>query len=338
MTNVKYDLTGVGKRGGEFVESELALAVNTVKYNTQIAAEIAEIGKDRRSWLLFCSGVEHAIQMADQLNSIGIPAAYVTGETPKKKREELLADFKAGKIRAMTNANVLTTGFDAPNIDLIAMLRPTMSPSLYVQMAGRGCRISEGKEDCLVLDFAGVIQTHGPITCIKPPRKPGDGQGEAPVKSCEKCWELVHISAKVCPACGEEFPVAEPEQDLRLRNDDIMGDGSSELAITSWQWRKHISRTSNKEMLAVTYYGNWTEKPITEYFPVTHVGYAGEKALRQVGIIASKAGVSFTPGGELLDWVGDLNLGEPPKIIKYTMDGKYHRVINRSWTHAATET
>lgn len=134
MTNVKYDLTGVGKRGGEFVESELALAVNTVKYNTQIAAEIAEIGKDRRSWLLFCSGVEHAIQMADQLNSIGIPAAYVTGETPKKKREELLADFKAGKIRAMTNANVLTTGFDAPNIDLIAMLRPTMSPSLYVQM------------------------------------------------------------------------------------------------------------------------------------------------------------------------------------------------------------
>lgn len=337
LTGVKYDLTGVAKRGGEFVETDLAAAVNTEDYNRTIAAEIIKYGADRKSWLIFCSGVEHAKDMAQQLSNY-TSVAYVCGETPKAERERILSDFKAGKIRALTNANVLTTGFDAPNIDLVAMLRPTMSPSLYVQMAGRGMRIAEGKENCLVLDFAGNIYRHGPITHIQPPKKAGSGNGEAPVKSCESCWEIVHISAKKCPACGEPFP--EPEQsekDLRLRDDDIMGDGSKEMAITDWSWRKHTSKASGKEMLAVTYYGDLTDKPITEYFPVMHTGYAGEKALQQIGFIAMQAGVSFTPGGSLIDWVDTLQRGNPPKLINYKMDGKYHRVIKRSWTHATAE-
>lgn len=337
VTNVKYDLTGVHKRGGEWIESELAKAVNTVDYNTRIASEILTYGADRKSWLLFCSGIEHAKAMAQILNNLGIAADCVTGDTPKKERERILSAFKSGELVALTNANVLTTGFDAPNIDLVAMLRPTMSPSLYVQMAGRGMRIAPGKTDCLVLDFAGVVSQHGPITAIQPPRKSGTN-GEAPVKSCEKCWELVHISAKVCPACGEEFPVAEEEKesDLRLRNDDIMGVEDSEMAITDWKWRRHVSRTSGKEMLAVTYYGGLTDKPVKEYFPVTHIGYAGEKALATVGSIAMKAGISFTPGDDLDDWADRLDCGDPPKRISYKMDGKFHRVIKRMWSHEAT--
>ena len=337
LTDVKYDLTGVHKRGGEWIESELAKAVNTVDYNARVAADIARYGMDRKSWLLFCSGVDHARAMADVLHSMGIVTECVTGETPKAERERILREFKAGSIRALTNANVLTTGFDAPNIDLVAMLRPTMSPSLYVQMAGRGMRIAPGKSDCLVLDFAGVVSQHGPITAIQPPRKAGSGNGEPPVKNCEKCHELVHISATVCPACGEPFPVAEPkEDDLRLRTDDIMGLEDSEIIVTDWRWRKHTSRQSGKDMLMVTYYGGLTDKPIKEYFPVTHTGYAGEKAFRTIGQIAAKAGVSFQPGGDLDDWADVLDKGEPPTIINYRMDGKYHRVTKRMWSHEAT--
>lgn len=335
LTDVKYDLTGVHKRGGEWIESELAKAVNTVNYNTHVATDILRYGADRKSWLLFCSGIEHSRAMAQEMNMRGIRSECVTGETPKAERERILRQFKDGEIRCLTNANVLTTGFDAPNIDLIAMLRPTMSPSLYVQMAGRGMRIAPGKEDCLVLDFAGVVQMHGPITAIQPPKKSGSGNGDAPVKSCEKCWELVHISAKACPACGEPFPEPEKEEDdLRLRDDDIMGKALSEMEITSWDWREHVSKASGKAMLAVTYYGRLSDKPIREYFPVTHIGYAGEKALNLVGFIANKAGVSFTPGTDLVDWANTLNAGDPPRLIKYKMDGKYHRVISRSWTNA----
>lgn len=338
LTELKYDLTGVHKRGGEWIESELAHAVNTDANNRQVAENILRYGADRKAWLLFCSGVEHSKAIAQEMNIRGIRTECVTGDTPKAERERILREFKAGEIRCLTNANVLTTGFDAPNIDLIAMLRPTMSPSLYVQMAGRGMRIAPGKENCLVLDFAGVVQMHGPITAIQSPSKSGSGKGEAPAKSCETCWELVHISAKVCPACGEPFPEPEKdESDLHLRDDDIMGKALSEMEITSWDWREHISRNSGKNMLAVTYYGSLNDKPIREYFPVTHVGYAGEKALNMVGFIASKAGVSFTPGTDLVDWAETLNAGSPPSLIKYKMDGKYHRVISRSWTHATAE-
>ena len=334
LTQHKLETTGLHKRGGEWLASEMEQAFNTDVHNMAVAQEIMQYAADRNHWLIFCSGVDHAKSFAACLNSLGVSADYLTTPISKTDRERKLADFESGKTRAMCNVGILTTGYDFPALDCIAFLRSTMSPGLYLQMAVRGMRPYSGKTDCMVLDFAGVVQQHGPITAIQPPRKPGDGQGEAPVKSCEKCWELVHISAKVCPACGEEFPVAEPEQDLRLRNDDIMGDGSSELAITSWQWRKHISRTSSKEMLAVTYYGSLNDKPIREYFPVTHIGYAGEKALNMVGFIASKAGVSFTPGGDLVDWAETLNAGSPPSLIKYKMDGKYHRVISRSWTHA----
>ena len=335
MTGVKYDLTGVHKRGGEWIESELAKAVNTVDYNTRIAAEILAYGADRKSWLLFCSGIEHAKAMAQILNNLGVAADCVTGDTPKKERERILSAFKSGELVALTNANVLTTGFDAPNIDLVAMLRPTLSPSLYVQMAGRGMRIAPGKTDCLVLDFAGVVSKHGPITAIQPPKKSGSGEGEAPVKSCEKCWELVHISALHCPACGEPFEVAEQEKEsnLHLRQDDIMGNEASEIAITDWRWRKHISRTSGKEMLAVSYYGGMISKPVKEYFPVTHVGYAGEKALASIGLIAAKAGVSFAPDTDLEDWASLLDKGTPPSTIHYKIDGKYHRVTKRVWSH-----
>lgn len=336
ITDFKYDLSGVHKRGGEWIESELAEAVNNDGYNQTITEQLLAYGADRKSWLLFCSGIKHAMDMADALNRNGIKTASVTGDTPKSEREKILSAFKSGELMALTNANVLTTGFDAPNIDLIAMLRPTMSPSLYVQMAGRGMRIADGKKNCLVLDFAGIVQTHGPVTAIQPPRKPGKGNGEAPIKTCDNCHEIVHASVRTCPACGFEFPVNDVS-DLKLHSDDIMGIDNSVMEVTSWRWRKHTSRASGKEMLAVTYYGALNDKPIKEYFPITHTGYAGEKALRQVGMIAANSAISFTPSSDLDDWADLLDKGICPAFIEYKMDGKFHRVMKRRWSHEASE-
>ena len=171
LTTTKLEVDGVKKRGGEYIESELQAAVDTDDKNSRVVAEIIKLGAERRSWLVFCAGVAHAHHVKDAMVAQGIVAECVTGETPSAERDRMLTDFKAGRIRALTNANVLTTGFDAPGIDLVAMLRPTMSPGLYVQMAGRGLRIAPGKNDCLVLDFAGVVEQHGPITAVRAPPK-----------------------------------------------------------------------------------------------------------------------------------------------------------------------
>lgn len=153
ITGIKFDLTGVHKRGGEFIESELQAAVDTDDKNQAVVDKVISLAGTRKAWLFFCAGVKHAQHIASVLQSRGIAAECVTGETPKKERERMLADFKAGRVQALTNANVLTTGFDYPDIDLIAMLRPTMSPALYVQMAGRGMRPKSHTDHCLVLSL-----------------------------------------------------------------------------------------------------------------------------------------------------------------------------------------
>ena len=332
LTTTKLEVDGVHKRGGEYIESELQAAVDTKDKNTKVVREIIKLGAERQSWLIFCAGVAHAHHVREALTEQGIVAQCVTGETPSAERDKMLTDFKQGRIRALTNANVLTTGFDAPGIDLIAMLRPTMSPGLYVQMAGRGLRIAEGKTDCLVLDFAGVVEQHGPITAVNPPPKKGDKVGEAPVKVCDNCQEICGLSARVCPACGEAFP--EPVRPtLKLSNLDIMGFEGTDLEVSSWTWRKHISRASGKEMLSVSYYGGLSDPPVTEYLAVTHDGYAGEKSRRLLSEVAHRASVDLDYGAtDLHQMAQQMTEGQPPSAIEFKREGKFFSIIRRMWT------
>ena len=330
-TKEKLDVSGVRKRGGEYIESELQAAVDTDEKNRSVVDEVISMAGDRKAWLFFCTGVNHAHHVAKVLLEKGIQAACVTGDTPKKERERILTDFKEGRLRALTNANVLTTGFDYPDIDLIAMLRPTLSPSLYVQMAGRGMRSKSHTDHCMVLDFAGVVATHGPITAVQPPKKPKPGEKtEAPTKTCPECHELVHPRVEICPSCGHQFPIAQKK--LQLRNDDIISIDGTEMRVTEWRWRKHISRTSGKEMLAVSYYDGLSDPAIIEYFPVRHEGYAGQRAAHSIFNLstASRAKISLTETD--LNAMSDaLNTGAPPKSIEYKKDGKFFRVTKRVW-------
>jgi len=333
-TEAALDTEGVHTRGGEYVEAELQKAVNTRDQNERTVRETIALAGSRKSWLFFCCGVDHARDVCEVLREEGIAADCVTGDTPKKERERIIDAFKRGELRALTNANVLTTGFDHPGVDLIAMMRPTLSPGLYVQMAGRGLRVAPGKADCLVLDFAGVVETHGPITDVKPPSKAKKGTGEAPVKVCDACAELVHPTCRVCPSCGHEFPQPE-EKKLALRDVDIMGAPPSdvrELAVSEWEWRRHVGASSGKESLRVRYYGGLTET-IDEYLTIAHDGYAGDKARRLLARIAADAGLS--PGWALVDDLDEIaremNATPPPVVVRYTQRGKFAEVLKREW-------
>jgi len=331
LTATKLEVDGVHKRGGEYIESELQAKVDTADKNARVVQEIISLAGERRSWLMFCAGVDHAQHIKEALTEQGIAAECVTGETPANERDRILRDFKAGRIKALSNANVLTTGFDAPGIDLIAMLRPTMSPGLYVQMAGRGLRIADGKTDCLVLDFAGVVEQHGPITAVRPPPKKGDKIGEAPVKVCDNCQEICHLSVRVCPSCGQPFP--EPVRPaLKLHNLDIMGMEGIDMDVSGWTWRKHLSRASGREMLLVSYYGGLSDPPVTEYLAVSHDGYAGEKSRRLLAEVAHKAGVSLDYStADLHEMAQQLTEGQPPARIEFKREGKFYTIMNREW-------
>lgn len=294
--------------------------------------------EDRRWWLIFCTGIDHAEHIRDRLRERGVTAETVTGKTPLAERDRILEEYRAGHIRAITNVGVMTTGMDIPSIDLIAFLRPTMSPSLYAQMAGRGLRLKDHTDYCRVLDFAGLVAMHGPITEIIPPRKKGEGEGIAPAKLCPNCDEMLHTSVMVCPECGHEFPPMEREA-LALRDDDIMGiDKTKRLEVTSWNWDIQTSRKTEKEMIVVTYYGAMNEQPIREYLCIWHEGYAGRKGNRMMAIIAAEAGLPRERWADSVPgFLLQANARPAPSAVIYVMEGRYPRVVEREWLREEEE-
>lgn len=204
----KADLSQVHTRGGEFVAGELEDAMNKDHLIRGALDEVAQLAHDRQHILGFCAGVAHARRCAELATERGWAADYVTGDMSASERDDKINAFKQGRLRFLFNAMILTTGFDAPHVDCIIMLRPTKSTGLYVQIMGRGLRKHECKENCLVLDFAGNVARHGPIDQIKIKGKSDKGEGVsvAPVKECPQCQALIFAGLRLCPECGHEFP------------------------------------------------------------------------------------------------------------------------------------
>jgi DNA repair protein RadD len=150
----RYDFSAlVPGANGLFREEELNRVAAGNRATPGIVAEIVERAAKRRGVMLFAATVAHAEEVLGYLPAA--EAALITGETPSREREHIIAAFKACELKYLVNVAVLTTGFDAPHVDLIAILRPTESVSLYQQIVGRGLRLASGKRDCLILDYAG---------------------------------------------------------------------------------------------------------------------------------------------------------------------------------------
>jgi DNA repair protein RadD len=198
----KIDTAGIKHTGGEFNAGQLQ--VRAMDATAGAVKEIEQYGLNRKKWLIFASGVDHAQQIQSLLS---VKSEIVTGKTKKHERDDIVHRYKAGRIKVLVNVGVFTTGFNVRDVDMIAILRATESPSLYVQIVGRGMRTHPGKNDCLVLDFGGNVERHGPIDAVQV-KQPGEKEGEgiAPAKECPECMSIIHASFRECPDCGYQFP------------------------------------------------------------------------------------------------------------------------------------
>jgi DNA repair protein RadD len=290
------DLKGVKVRGGEFVAAEMEAAFTGDKIIHAAVCELTIACENRKSILVFCAGVSHAEQVALALRDLtGQDVGLVTGETHAIERQRVLSDFRAGSLRWCVNVDVLTTGFDAPGIDAVAVLRATMSPGLFAQIVGRGLRISQGKTDCLILDFGGNLQRHGALDRddygVSKPRN-SDGS-EAPSKVCPKCKNEVHLSAVKCSECGHLFV---RQMDQQPRHGDEIDTTSSIVGAPEPQWYDvqevnwHLHAKKNTPgkppTLCVSYYvsddtmpaGNLGWIVVREWVCFEHEGFALSKA------------------------------------------------------------
>lgn len=187
---------------GEFTARSIDRAfVGHGRLTSKIIADIVAKSQNRGNVVIFATTVKHAKEcMASLPPKL---SRMVDGKTPKAERAEILRLFKRGDIKYLVNVGVLTTGFDAPNIGVVAILRPTESPALLVQMIGRGLRLMEGKLECLILDYAGNIEEHFPDGDLFNP----DIEGTILSKSGKR----IEVT---CPSCGHtEMYMAAPNPD-----------------------------------------------------------------------------------------------------------------------------
>jgi len=205
-TQLSYDLSNVPKSIGDYKEKELQQICNVDITTLSALTEVLKYAYGRKSWLVFCTGIEHTINVNRCLIQLGIKSTLVHSKMKNIDRDSNILNFKKGKYTAICNNGILTTGIDIEQIDLIIMLRPTMSIVLWIQMIGRGLRIYEGKSNCLVLDFAKNTERLGPINDPVIPKKKGDKPGDVPIKICPNCQVYNYIVVKECIACGFIFP------------------------------------------------------------------------------------------------------------------------------------
>jgi len=292
------DIKRVGVRGGEFIAGQMERAFNEDGVVEAACEEVAKLTADRRSVLIFCCGVKHSYHVQEVMEELtGEEVGCVTGDTGSLERSSMLHRFGTGELRYMVNCDVLTTGFDSPGIDAVCVLRSTMSPGLFVQMVGRGFRIHEGKQDCLLLDFGGNRKRHGDPDRDDFGYMVEDRDSDGPAvpaantrgRLCVNCEGDIPPDMRICPHCHFE-----PEDKTRREaNHEAEADLEMLESYITWEveavdYDKHIKRGADDTApptMRVTYHvretgaeGNLSMQVCREWICFEHKGFAKKKA------------------------------------------------------------
>lgn len=329
----RIDLTGVKIQAGEYNQTDLAMAADNPEIIKSAVDEIITYGSDRKSWMIFCAGVKHAQNVLLEIKSRGIEAGIVTGEMDNYTRDTVIRNFRDGKIKAIISVNVLTKGVNIPECDLIALLTATRSTAKYVQMAGRGLRIAPGKENCLLLDMANNVMTHGELDNLNPKKiRNVSLKYEAPVKECPDCKTIIHSAIKVCYICGYKYPESEPTvnhgyvaYDGAVLTDQIKPKWLDVTDVTYSRHQKEGKPDSVKVTFSTT--GGLT---FPMWLAIEHKGYATTKALQYIGAV----GGTETTVDSILKVC---QYYKKPKKILIRKNGKFYDILQIDIAEDATE-
>lgn len=344
-TKTQYNIDGVKKTAGEFNIGDLEKVTNIDSLTQQAVAEIIEAGHNRKKWLIFCNGVNHSFSVRDEFRRMGISCETVTGDTLDHERARILQDYKYGDLKCVTNNAVWTTGLDVPQIDLIGMLRHTMSPTLLLQMAGRATRVTvdvwqyataqdrkqaianSDKPNALFMDFAKNIERHGFLDEITGKKKEKGEASAPPMKECPNCMSILHASQMICRDCGHEFPKNTVEKIDELYTGDVMSREVRRIKVTDVMYTPHnLNKPDKIPCLRVKYMAENPKDDISEYICLQHTGFAYQKAIKwwkEMGGIELAQGLTIMQIHEKKYY----NTLKKPTFIEIKKEGKYDRVV-----------
>lgn len=207
-SDVEADLKGIKKQAGDYKLGDLGELMTGTRLMGDVVEQYRTHANGRKG-VVFCVNVEHAQQVAEAFKQAGIVAEAIDGSMDTHHREGILHRLHVGITRIVTNCNILCEGWDEPSISYVGLARPTKSLALYIQQAGRGLRLHEGKEDCIIIDHGANVSEHGHILQTRfwsldgKTYKPKEAK---PFKECRACGSWQPKTAESCGHCGYVWP------------------------------------------------------------------------------------------------------------------------------------
>jgi len=207
---VVADFTDIKVRYGDYQTSEVALRMDKSEIIGDVIATYHKLAEGKRA-IVYCASCEHAEHVAKEFNLAGISAAYIDGKTPDTIRKTAIEQFRTGVVKILTNVDLVSEGFDVPNMEAVILLRPTQSTTLFIQQAMRAMRADpeNPKKRAVIIDHVGNVYRHGlpdedrewTLEGKMKKREPN----EISVRQCPKCY-YTHTPAPKCPSCGHIYP------------------------------------------------------------------------------------------------------------------------------------
>lgn len=346
------DTSSVSVSRGDFSTGQLNEVVTDEGLIAAAVSEWKRLAYDqgRRATVFFCVSVLHAKLVSEELAELGYDVPVIHGGTSPLQRDMITADFSAGKYIGAANVGIYTEGTDIPRIDCIALLRPTKSLGLYMQMVGRGLRNHEDKKNTLVLDFGGNIERFGPIDTARPESR--KRKKDERTKVCPQCDEVVGIFKRKCPCghefeppafklcegCGTENPTAAAKciacgkpfvnHDKQAANGGILSDEEriKTFPVEEVYCRAMVSKQNNP-YLKVIYRSSLFEH-FNENLMLGHPGRIGDKAAaRWRQLVKPEVPMPAEPE-EAAEWAKAWPIFKPVASIDIDLASKYKDIVN----------
>ena len=278
---VKVDLSSVKTKGGDYDEKSMADKFSEIQLYHGVYENYTRIAPNQKA-IIFAPNIQSSLELVKDWQNKGLPIKHV--DCYMNDREEVIKWFTETENAIISNYGILTTGFDVPNIQVVILYRATKSLPLFLQMVGRGSRVTDSKSSFTLLDFGNNVKRHNywefprNWTLKKKEKK----EGVAPIKECPECAYLMPARIMQCPECGHEFEPSQKEKEAKeiARLELLPGPQIMQMAKTASiidlikiqkakgyakQWIYHYLKTANdyKEYgRLMKYHYKWAERII----------------------------------------------------------------------------
>jgi superfamily II DNA or RNA helicase len=214
---VPINLKGVKTRGGDYDEKAMANKFSEIKLFHGVYDNYQRLTANKKA-LIFAPNVESSKELVESFSDKGLPCKHVDCYMTDEVRKDTLKWFAETSNAILSNYGILTTGFDCPSIEVVILYRATKSLPLFLQMVGRGSRVTESKNTFTILDFGNNIKTHNywEAARVWSLDKKEYKEDSAPLKECPECYFINSNTASECVNCGFEFKKTEQELEAEI--------------------------------------------------------------------------------------------------------------------------